>query len=797
LRALASRIVSIARLVGKLRGRSPSELRERAMQAIFAAFEAYAGSLAIPWDDVDIETLLDVSILRADPAAPGAFAQHYAKRIWPAFFPGVRDGASGSALQSARWSAQRTELVAAADRVLEGRFDLLGYRELSFGVPIDWHLDPTTGRRAPLAHWSRIPYLDAALIGDHKVVWELNRHQHLMLLGRAYRATADERYAVTFRDHVVSWLEANPAKQGVNWASSLEIAYRAIAWLWCLELFRESASLDEALVQRMLRSLDVHGRHLERYLSTYFSPNTHLTGEALGLFYLGILLPELRRATQWRELGWRILERELQRQIHEDGVYFEQATYYHRYTVDINLHALLLAQANDISVPPAFRRRLELAAEHLADIVRPDGTIPLIGDDDGGRLVALEQRHPSDARATLGTAAVVLGRPDLASVAGPATEEVLWLVGPEAARRLDALAGSPPPTHLSRLYPTGGYAVLRDDWGPLANHAVIDAGPLGALNAGHAHADLLSISISALGCPVVVDPGTFTYTVSPAERDRFRHAAMHNTVTVDGASSSVPSGPFAWRTRADARTDAWWTGKLVDYFTGSHGGFGQLPDPVGYRRTVLFVRGSYWLIVDSVSGEGHHESTAHFHLAVGSTVTPQSAHSARIQPPCGVMPDGIIFAVAGDVDALEWEQDWVSDAYGRRDLAPVARVITRGSGARHLVSLLLPIRDGRPSSVEELPCTGGRLIAVDRAGNHDLLVYRHEGVVRAGPMELDADFALIRRASRTGAIQSVALFGATARLRVDSYEFQASGSAEISARDAGWVVEGSGRVTNK
>ena len=51
-------------------------------------------------------------------------------------------------------------IVDAADSIVAGRFDLLGYRGLGFGDPIDWHLDPVNGRRAPLVHWSRIDALD-------------------------------------------------------------------------------------------------------------------------------------------------------------------------------------------------------------------------------------------------------------------------------------------------------------------------------------------------------------------------------------------------------------------------------------------------------------------------------------------------------------------------------------------------------------------------------------------------------------------------------------------------------------
>src|ERR1051325_9180563 len=61
-------------------------------------------------------------------------------------------------------------IVGAAERILTGRFDLLGYRDLYFGQPIDWRLDPVSGRRSAAAHWSRIDSLDAAAVGDSKVV---------------------------------------------------------------------------------------------------------------------------------------------------------------------------------------------------------------------------------------------------------------------------------------------------------------------------------------------------------------------------------------------------------------------------------------------------------------------------------------------------------------------------------------------------------------------------------------------------------------------------------------------------
>ena len=124
----------------------------------------------------------------------------------------------------------RDDATSVADAVCAGRFDLLGYRDISFGDPPDWHLDPVSTRRAPFIHWSRLDPLNPAEVGDSKVVWELNRHQSLVRLGQAYWLTADERFVTSFIEQATSWMDANPPKLGVNWASSLEVAFRAISW---------------------------------------------------------------------------------------------------------------------------------------------------------------------------------------------------------------------------------------------------------------------------------------------------------------------------------------------------------------------------------------------------------------------------------------------------------------------------------------------------------------------------------------------------------------------------------------
>src|SRR5262249_14521656 len=145
---------------------------------------------------------------------------------------------------------------------------------------------------------------------------------------------------------------------GINWASSLELALRVISWLWAWHLCAESVTLSPRFVTRLLEHLIAHGCHIESYLSHFFSPNTHLTGEALGMFYLGASVPELRRAVRWRRIGFRVLMEQLFSQVRDDGMHFEQSSYYQRYTADYYLHLWILARECRISLPDPAEARV-------------------------------------------------------------------------------------------------------------------------------------------------------------------------------------------------------------------------------------------------------------------------------------------------------------------------------------------------------------------------------------------------------------------------------------------------------
>jgi hypothetical protein len=753
----------------KLRGRGLDELRVRGAQALAARAERLGVGTRLP-TDAELSRLL----LRAPHGPERADAEsllaHF-RRAPRAFFKAFDEPVDTRAELRRRFP-DSSAVTERAGRAAAGRFDLLGLKDLCFGEPVDWNFEPVAGKRSPMTHWSSFLELDAETAGDKKIIWELNRHQHFLALGRAYWHAGDEAHARVFAAHLASWMGQHPPKRGVNWMSSLEVAFRSISWLWALHFFKGSTHLTPELYTRALKYLYLNGRHLETYLSTYYSPNTHLTGEALGLYYLGACLPELRRAARWRETGRRVLVEELARQVRPDGVYFEQASYYQRYTADFYTHFLLLARAAGEPADDEVIPKLAALCDHLMHLTAPDGTTPFYGDDDAGRLAPLDDRPPADFRSTLATAAAVNARVDYKYVAGSPTEETLWLLGRAGLEAFDALDARPP-AEGSRAFPEGGYYVMRDGWTDDSNYMLLDCGPHGAMNGGHAHADALSFTLAARGRTLLVDTGTCSYTGSGELRDHFRHTAAHNALVVDGESSSVVAGTFSWTHTARCEAREWLSRASFDFFEGEQDGYRRLPDPVTHRRSVLFLKGDYFVIRDEADARARHRYELRFHLApdapsrVGSE---ESAVRLRDSSSMGVE----LHAHGGG----RWQEgvDWVSPCYGARVAAPVWTFEAEGEGPQDFLTLVLPRAAGAEAArVSSLTQEGAaHFLEVESDGARDLLVIGRAGRVISA-RQLTTDFAWTWvRLGQDGRVSAAVLVGGGTRFHFGRRELLAS-----------------------
>lgn len=552
-------------------------------------------------------------------------------------------------------------VVGEADLICKHHFDLLGYKNLYWGDGdnVNWHLDPVNQKESPKIWWRKIDCSDAQVVGDPKVIWELNRHQHFLTLAKAYLLSGDEKYRNEFISQLESWFLSNPPKIGINWASSLELAYRSIAWIWAYHLFDCGRNLPRGLLNQLVTYLFIQAGHIEQNLSTYFSPNTHLTGEALGLFYIGLFFEGNYDSERWVKTGRDILLREIEKHVMPDGGYMEQSFWYHRYTLDIYLHFYLLANLNKIDLPANVRENIERLAEFLMYSIRPDRTFPLIGDDDGGRLLPLDALKGNDLRGLFSTLSIIFRRGDFKFVSEAYQEESLFLAGSKSKEIYDGIEMHEPASY-SKGFKETGYFFMRSNWSESANYLAFDCGPHGWMNGGHAHADLLSFEIHSGRQPIIVDPGTYVYINEDGWRDFFRGSKSHATLSLDGEAPAVPSNSFHWKKIPSHKLHQFYTSFNHDYVAGSvyADGFEEIV------REVHFIKPDYFLIIDTLRGEGKKQLEVRFPLAVGKW----SLLSAGCWQGNKENRSGIVFLGCTGFRA-SLEPSWISPVYGKKEIS--------------------------------------------------------------------------------------------------------------------------------
>jgi Heparinase II/III-like protein/Heparinase II/III N-terminus len=570
-----------------------------------------------------------------------------------------------------------------ADQICGHHFSLLGYTALDYGAAIDWHRDAVHAKRAPLKPWFKIDFLNFAEVGDHKIIWELNRHQHLVTLAKAWLVAGEKRYLTELITQWYAWQRQNPYPFGINWASSLEIAFRSLSWIWIRSLLAGGAAVPVNFNTDILRGLALNGRHIERYLSTYFSPNTHLLGEAVALFFIGTLCPEIPAASRWREVGLQILLEQAGRQVGADGVHFEGSLYYHVYALDFFMHTRLLALRNEIDIPPAFDesiRRMLAVVKALSQNGPPDGC----GDDDGGRVFNPRRNRAEHMTDPLAIGAMLFPNAEPQAMA-TLTEEAIWLFGGQATSRLLA-AAFVAPSRRSECFPHGGIYISASS-GDAAQQVIVQAGRQHTTPSGHDHADALSVKLWLQRRRWLIDSGTCCYIGPGDERNLFRGTGAHNTLRVDGLDQAVPAGPFAWNDRPSVRVESWVGGETFTFFSGSHSGYSRLRYPVLHRRVVVHIHDRFSMVRDIAQGNETHELEISWHFVPELIVTRAGA-GFIVALPAPPEPHAKLALVLAEDPA--WNSQLttgqVSPAYGVTEPAQVLRRRARlGLPAEHAV----------------------------------------------------------------------------------------------------------------
>lgn len=506
--------------------------------------------------------------------------------------------------------------LALADEVCDGVFTCTGLK-LELGIPPDW----TT----------------TALPSDEEWKIEWHKFYYGLDLAHAFAVTGDEKYRITWRQLVQSWITQMAAG-----CDSSDIAARRIQnWIYAWTAFSKKDSFEPQFEDEIICSLAAQVSHLRNHLT---AERNHRTLELYALFIAALALPELND-DDLLEFATAELHRNLLTDVRPDGVHREQSTHYHATALRSFLGARENAKCFGLQFPAGYDERLKKACEFLLHVQRPDGLIPALSDADTGNYSDL-----------LELAAFIFDRSDFLYVA-------------------TAGALGEPPAELCPSFPDGGYYIQRSGWGDFSNekYLVFDCGPLG--DGGHGHYDLLNIEVAANGRALIVDPGRYTYVDDDAQwRRYFKGTAAHNTVCVDDLDQTPYSRGKAKGAGAHGRLLSRVTTPGFDMLCGE--ARSSVYDAVHTRR-IFFISGEYWLIVDSLRAAAPHKYELRFHLAPLVTDEFVLLFEPYRQP--------IV------------SQGWVSPYYGIKEAAPVISVVSEACKDTDFYTLIVPLKPGSPA----------------------------------------------------------------------------------------------------
>lgn len=379
---------------------------------------------------------------------------------------------------------------------------------------------------------------------------------------------------------VTGWWDGH--KTGFAW-QEIEVAWRG---RMLLSIFFASLDWPEAQTefhQSLLLAIHQCADFLtDLYARFGFKAHNHQSFHGMMLLAAGVLLPEMKAATAWKELGLHILKQHAQSDFYPDGVQVEGSPHYHAWVFFAYLDAyeVLLAEGKNNAEDLAWLRK---HLQHSADFL-------LYSCDSDGRVVPLNDSWHTSNYALLQRAAQVLDRPDLLALSGLLPAEK-----------------TPP---LSRVFPQAGFAFLRSGWHKQAVVVAVDAS---SHRSGHYHCGKPHFVIHAGGQVLACDPQLANYD-DPSYWQYFKRAEAHNTILVDGQGDSEPAAAWTYKRLSKPQLQAFRSSETVDIVCASTDGFASMKPPVVWQRTILFIKPATVWVHDVLRSSGQHRYEWLLHL---------------------------------------------------------------------------------------------------------------------------------------------------------------------------------------
>ncbi len=366
---------------------------------------------------------------------------------------------------------------------------------------------------------------------------------------------------------ILDWITCNRDPGGPGF-EPYTLSLRIREWI---EWLQRHPDIESSKKREIVKSIALQTQAMDQQLEYHLLGN-HILENAITLCWSGLSL-EGPLCAGWLGSGIRILRRELNRQVLDDGTHDERSPMYQALITE---SLLRLAGVAEVSGKPHADTVYTLAHDAgtrmlatLQHLVHPDGGYALVNDTAEGvaaRYQALLERFDAPQ---------------------PVTKKSIG----------------------SFTLSNAGYLGWKDEKG---TYLLFDAGPIGPHHQpGHGHADTLSFELSIQNSRVFTDTGVFTYDVSQ-ERDYDRSTLAHNTIEVDGRDQSELWQAFRCGRRTIIEHASMQQTGEGAVFAGAYRG----PGNIRHRRSLTYKSGEI-AFVDTLGATGSHTGLLRLHLAPG------------------------------------------------------------------------------------------------------------------------------------------------------------------------------------
>lgn len=523
---------------------------------------------------------------------------------------------------------------------------------------------------------------DKATPYDVKFPWELSRLGFLLPVAETALISDEKNWKEYCFDVVQDWSDQNPAAKSVNWYP-MESSIRVINLGFILLLLAGIPSVKHNELSNILKIITIHGDYIFKNIEYSDIRGNHYLANIIALLFVGHLLKDIYHpANKWFAYARVRLEGELLLQYLIDGVNFEKSVPYHRLVTELSLLGMMILEKEVISICDETKNRIKESIHFIDAYIRPDGLAPNIGDNDSARIFNFDPVPLRDHSTLLLLGAAFFSEPGLMGSNRISSAPSL-LLGDKGALFIERNQKVSTQRDISVYFPEGGFFISKND----RHYLFADYGEVGLKGrGGHGHNDLFSFELTIDKKPIVIDPGTPTYTGDLDTHRQYRSTSFHNTVCVD--DTEIADFMDHWRIsdEADPFNVEYHIQESFDVIQGEHQGYSKLEDPVFHKRKIQFNKISGELICeDSIDCIGYHkiERILHFNHDLNLSLEEQLIRISFDDLEIG-------FVECNDADCMIVEPFYQSDNYGHTILSK--KIIMKNSihGSRDLIFRIYP-----------------------------------------------------------------------------------------------------------